>query len=118
MSCSRLVSRIPAPRNPSRLFQEETKLSAPRTRALMRALKICVSVISTSLAACDGTAENQVPISAAANYSIAENGTLSGQLHATDSDNDKITYAIANPPANGSVTMDGATGAFTYIPNQ
>jgi len=84
----------------------------------MRALKICVSVISTSLAACDGTAENQVPISAAANYSIAENGTLSGQLHATDSDNDKITYAIANPPANGSVTMDGATGAFTYIPNQ
>ena len=41
-------------------------------------------------------------------------GAVSGALHATDSDT--LTYTLTGGPVDGDVTLDAATGAFTYTP--
>ena len=35
-------------------------------------------------------------------------------LRASDADGDPLTYAIVTQPANGTVTLNAATGAFSY----
>jgi cadherin-like protein/Big-like domain-containing protein/transglutaminase superfamily protein len=45
-----------------------------------------------------------------------EDTPFSGVLVASDVDSPVLTYAIADPPAHGTVTLDGASGAFTYQP--
>jgi VCBS repeat-containing protein len=44
-------------------------------------------------------------------------GAIDGQLVASDTDGDTLTYALGEGPASGAVTVDSATGAFTYIPD-
>lgn len=43
-------------------------------------------------------------------------GVITGQLNATDYDDDHLTYTIAEAPANGTVTVDYA-GNFVYTPS-
>jgi len=45
---------------------------------------------------------------------IAGNEPYHGTLTATDADNDTLTFSIVGEPAKGTVTVDPATGAFTY----
>jgi hypothetical protein len=40
-----------------------------------------------------------------------------GNIGATDPEDDTLTYTVAQQPQNGKVTIDQATGAFTYTPN-
>ena len=35
---------------------------------------------------------------------------------ATDVDGDTLGYAVAQGPANGALTLDASTGAYTYTP--
>lgn len=43
-------------------------------------------------------------------------GVITGNVGATDPEGDPLTYKVTNAPANGSVTIDQATGNFTYTP--
>ncbi|WP_235688646.1 Ig-like domain-containing protein [Mycolicibacterium phocaicum] len=43
--------------------------------------------------------------------------TITGDLSATDPEHDKLTYTVTQAPQNGTVTIDQATGKFTYTPN-
>lgn len=43
--------------------------------------------------------------------------TLTGNIGATDPEGDKLTYKVTQQPQNGTVTIDQATGNFTYTPN-
>lgn len=43
--------------------------------------------------------------------------TITGNIGATDPEGDKLTYKITQQPQNGTVTIDQATGNFTYTPN-
>jgi YVTN family beta-propeller protein/VCBS repeat-containing protein len=45
------------------------------------------------------------------------NGAVTGSVNATDPEVDRLTYT-ASAPANGIVTIDAATGNFTYTPSQ
>jgi hypothetical protein len=42
--------------------------------------------------------------------------TVTGYIGATDPENDALTYTVTQP-RNGKVTIDQATGKFTYTPN-
>lgn len=42
---------------------------------------------------------------------------VTGRVEATDANGDSLSYAVATGPTNGSVTVDGATGAYVYTPN-
>jgi hypothetical protein len=43
--------------------------------------------------------------------------TISDKLVATDEDDDDLTFRLVNGPNSGTVTINPATGAFTYTPN-
>jgi hypothetical protein len=63
------------------------------------------------------TPQNDAPVAQDGAFSVAEDGSHSGSLVATDTEGDPLTYAVVAGPANGSLTaFDPATGAFTYEP--
>ncbi|MBI3212476.1 MAG: tandem-95 repeat protein [Mycobacterium sp.] len=43
-------------------------------------------------------------------------GVVTGAIDFTDDDGDTLTYSVSSGPSAGSVTVDSATGAFTYTP--
>ena len=64
----------------------------------------------------DNDPANVAPVSANGNATIAEDGTLNGTLPAaTDANNDTVTYSLASPASNGTVTVD-ANGGYVYTP--
>src|SRR5690554_143988 len=46
-----------------------------------------------------------------------EDSDISGIIVARDSDGDRLAYELLTLPANGTVTLDAATGKFIYTPN-
>ncbi len=43
--------------------------------------------------------------------------TITGNIGATDPEGDALTYTVTQGPQHGSLTIDQATGAFTYMPD-
>lgn len=49
---------------------------------------------------------------------ISQTGqTVTGNIGVTDPEGDALTYEVTQQPSNGTVTIDQATGIFTYTPN-
>ena len=63
------------------------------------------------------TPVNDAPVSQAADYTTPVNTTLIGQLVAADVDGDPLTYTVTQQPTKGTVSVNPATGVFTYIPS-
>jgi hypothetical protein len=65
-----------------------------------------------------GGTDNTPPVAEDDAFEVAEDGSHDGALSATDDDpGDTLTYAIAAPPAHGTLTaFDAATGEYTYEP--
>ncbi|MBN9524364.1 tandem-95 repeat protein, partial [bacterium] len=63
------------------------------------------------------TAVNDVPVAQGQAVSTDEDAPVGGQLAATDVDSPALTFAVVANPANGTLTVNPATGAFTYTPN-
>ena len=62
------------------------------------------------------TPVNDAPVGQAASFTTPVNTPKSGVLVATDVDGNPLTYQISTLPTKGTVTVNGATGAFTYTP--
>jgi Big-like domain-containing protein/putative type II/III system pilus formation protein/transglutaminase superfamily protein len=61
---------------------------------------------------------NDPPVAQDQAIVLDEDTVFSGELAATDVDSSVVTYAVALQPDHGTVTVDGASGAFTYQPAQ
>ena len=65
-------------------------------------------------------AVNAAPIPGSPAYTLDDvdhsTGTVPGEIHATDPDNDLLTYTVAGGPADGTVTINHTAGTFTYTP--
>ncbi|MBL7944144.1 MAG: tandem-95 repeat protein [Flavobacteriales bacterium] len=61
---------------------------------------------------------NDPPVTATDNFTVSEDQVLEGDVAFNDSDEDspELYYSIIDPPAHGSVTMNG-NGTFTYYSN-
>ncbi len=46
-----------------------------------------------------------------------ENVTYNGSVACTDVDSDTLTYTLSKTPTKGNVSVNSATGAYTYIPH-
>jgi Ca2+-binding RTX toxin-like protein len=87
------------------------------------ALGISVATIESITAYLDGV---QVPLSDILNrapsvlptQSLAgsEDQAISGSVAATDPDGDALAWSLTSGPTHGSLTLDTATGLFTYTP--
>ena len=62
-------------------------------------------------------AVNDAPVVAAASASLStsEDVAVSGQVVATDVDGDTLSYSVATGPARGTLSLNAATGAYTYL---
>ncbi|MDR7090925.1 retention module-containing protein [Cellvibrio fibrivorans] len=63
------------------------------------------------------TPVNDAPVSNNQNLSTPEDTPINGQISASDIDGGALGYLISGSPANGSVTLNAATGSFVYTPN-
>ena len=61
-------------------------------------------------------AMNDAPVAADGRQLVAANTPAAGTLAATDVDYDRLRFSLVDPPRNGSVRIDAATGAYTYTP--
>ena len=63
------------------------------------------------------TPVNDAPVTAAtAAITTDEDTAVSGQVTASDIDGDTLGYAVSQGPANGTLTLNASTGAYTYTP--
>ncbi|HSC66981.1 MAG TPA: retention module-containing protein, partial [Cellvibrio sp.] len=60
---------------------------------------------------------NDAPTSADISLATDEDVSVSGQIQAQDIEGDTLVYGLSGQPANGSVTLNAATGAFVFTPN-
>ena len=86
-------------------------------------LGLTISVLEAVAISVDGTVVaiddflNAAPVAEAeVSVTTAEDVALEGVIAATDPDGDTLTFAVENGPANGTLTLDAATGAFKYTP--
>ncbi len=63
------------------------------------------------------TPVNDAPTSADQTLTTAEDVDVNGVVSGADVDGDSLSYSIEGSPANGTVTLNSLTGAFTYTPN-
>jgi VCBS repeat-containing protein len=74
----------------------------------------------TGTASITVTPVNDAPVGVASSASGTEDGPpITGQVHATDVDSTGLTYAaVPNSAVGGSVSIDAATGDYTFTPAQ
>jgi hypothetical protein len=60
---------------------------------------------------------NDAPVTSNIHLTTPEDTPVSSQVVATDVDGDTLSYLISSQPAHGSVSLNPATGQFTYTPN-
>ncbi|MCV7073620.1 hypothetical protein H7H73_28270 [Mycobacterium rufum] len=61
---------------------------------------------------------NQAPVITYNPATTSQTGqTVSGSLGATDAEGDPLTYTVTRGPEHGTLTIDQATGHFTYTPD-
>lgn len=60
------------------------------------------------------SAENSPPVVASATFHVAEDGTVSGELDATDPDGDELALTLVTSPRSGAAILDGRR--FSYRP--
>ncbi|CAB3713424.1 Ig-like domain-containing protein [Achromobacter spanius] len=79
---------------------------------------ITVTSVADAPVAMDPAVPGQVFDPATGNYAISlnEDGAFTGQVSAVDGDGDTLVYGVNNPATHGMVTVDSATGVYTYIP--
>ena len=63
------------------------------------------------------TSVNDAPVATDGTITTAEDTPISDTVPATDVDGDSLTYAVATPPAHGTLTLDPSTGDYTYTPD-
>ncbi len=56
------------------------------------------------------------PVASGGAVSTAEGQTVTGQLSATGSSGQTLTYVLVTEPGHGTVTLGASTGVFTYTP--
>ncbi len=59
---------------------------------------------------------NDAPTSSNQTRTTIEDTPLSGKIAAGDVDGDTLSYSLLNGANHGTLTLDGATGAYTYTP--
>ena len=58
---------------------------------------------------------NETPIINDSTTSVNQNGSVSGNIVATDPENDKLNYEVGTQGSHGKVTINHETGEYTYI---
>ena len=64
------------------------------------------------------TPVNDAPLASNLKFVTAKRTAITGQLVATDTDGDRLTYKLLDGPDKGTVTINATTGVFVYTPSR
>ncbi|MED1796405.1 Ig-like domain-containing protein [Brevibacillus nitrificans] len=64
------------------------------------------------------TSVNDAPVAQNGTLRVTQNQSKQGTVTASDLESDPLMYQVVSPPAKGTVSMDPATGEYTYTPNR
>lgn len=73
-------------------------------------------ILALSISACGGSSDKP-PVTHDLTMTLDEDTAATSAVIATDPDGDALTYVVGTMPAHGVVTLDAASGAFTYTPH-
>ncbi|WP_336163657.1 Ig-like domain-containing protein, partial [Acinetobacter ursingii] len=62
-------------------------------------------------------AVNDAPTATASSISTDEDKPVTGNVVGQDVDGDSLSYTVSSNPSHGTVSIDSATGGYTYTPN-
>jgi len=76
------------------------------------------TVVTVTVQPVAGTAGDHAPVAGTTTLGTPDptTGAITGSVAFTDPDGDALTYSVSGSPAKGSITVNSATGAFTYTP--
>ena len=85
----------------------------------LKFLSIAISTLILSGCGGSGSESNSAPQFSQAAYSssLDEDSSLTFTVSATDTNNDQLSYSLANAASNGSVNVNTSTGEVTYLPD-
>lgn len=93
-----------------------TAVTLPALGLTLSSIEVVKMVLDGQVVSLDSLL-NQAPVVAAVvDTSLAEDGILTGSIAATDPEGDVLAFTIAGAPEHGTVTLDAATGDYTYVP--
>ena len=96
--------------------RKESEQTAAGDPAMSGAAATPTGAATTSQSLANNTAPTATPSQTTPNQAT---GAISGSVNGSDVDpNTTLTYTVTGTPANGSVTVDRLTGAFTYTPTE
>ena len=96
--------------------RKESEQTAAGDPAMSGAAATPTGATTTSQSLANNTAPTATPSQTTPNQAT---GAISGSVNGSDIDpNTTLTYTVTGTPANGSVTVDRLTGAFTYTPTE
>jgi hypothetical protein len=85
------------------------------TQAIVRGLILAAGAVA--LGACGGGETNKRPLALAQSLAGVEDAPVGGQLSGSDPEGKPLTYVLVGQALKGRVSLDSATGAFTYTPD-
>ena len=60
---------------------------------------------------------NNLPVTNDSSLTLNEDSSGNGQMGASDTDGDSLTYSIVSQPSHGSLTINSSTGTYVYTPS-
>ena len=72
-------------------------------------------ILTSSVATATIAVTESIPVAAAYSLSVLHDRPLNNSVHATDADNDTLTYSAITQPTHGTLTLS-SNGSFTYTP--
>jgi hypothetical protein len=104
-------------------YESSQELSLRSKLSVVQGL-VTACVCAFLLAGCGGSSSSSsskptdlVPYAVNAYFVASPDMTVSGQLYASNLNNDPMTYSLQNDPTDGTVNVDKDTGVITYTPN-
>ncbi len=88
------------------------------TVSTVEAFKIYVDGVETPLESLLESLLNEAPLAASAVSEVTDEDTvLIGMIEASDANGDALAYSVDQGPAHGALTLNGATGEYSYAPD-
>ena len=113
------AATVPKPARPAVLRSAAVRRAAPTSRPTPPApvgASTALDLLAAAGRELERTFRNQYPTTDPTITTQTADGAVTGSLGAVDPEGDRLVYTVVGTPSLGRVTIDQATGDFTYTP--
>jgi beta-glucosidase/6-phospho-beta-glucosidase/beta-galactosidase len=113
------AATVPKPARPAAMRSATVRRAAPASRPTPSppvGAPTALDLLAAAGRELERTFRNQYPTTNPTITTQTADGVVTGSLGAADPEGDRLVYTVVGTPSLGRVTIDQATGDFTYIP--